>query len=287
MGGRVNRRKWFVHCCLGISIFGSGLAVAADFTFLFKGDKIASFDLEQLKKKVAPVTLKVNELHESRSAEFRGIPFYPLLKLVYGDKLAQGDEIVFTCLDGYKPSIPLRRFEKHTSLLTFEKVSGDYKFSDEKNHKEIEYGPYYLIWENLKDPILKTEGNEDWPYQLVSADLVQFQDRFPNLSPPANAPFAAKEGFLAYRKQCLQCHTINGEGGDKGFELNYPASVTEYMNEKWLVKWISDPRSLRYNATMPQVNPSLPDRDKVIHEIVAYLKAMAKNKKAPLKTTER
>ncbi len=260
----------------------SSLSLAEIFTFKLKGVEVGQLSLEDLKKKVPEVTIAVNELHESTNLQYKAIPFYPLLKAIYGDKLAKADEVLFTCLDGYQPSIPLKRFETHQAFLTYQKESGDYKFTDKVTKKEVEYGPYYLVWENLKDAALIKEGNENWPYQLITVDLIQFSDKFPNLAPPANAKANVKDGFLAFRSQCLQCHTINGEGGGKGVELNWPASVTEYLSDKWLTKWISDPTSLRYNTSMPQVNPELPNRDKVIKDIIAYLKVMAKNKKKPI-----
>ena len=80
----------------------------------------------------------------------------------------------------------------------------------------------------------------------------------------------------------MTCHTVNGEGGGKSVELNYPISVTEYIKEPWLVKWIDNPKSIRYNTTMPALNPDAKDRDAIIKNIIAYLKAMKNKKLEPL-----
>jgi mono/diheme cytochrome c family protein len=78
----------------------------------------------------------------------------------------------------------------------------------------------------------------------------------------------------------MACHTINGEGGGKAPELNYPMSVTEYLAEEWIRKWVLDPRSVRYGTTMPAFG-SRPDGDKLVDDVLAYLKTMARHKQAP------
>ena len=88
-----------------------------------------------------------------------------------------------------------------------------------------------------------------------------------------------RRGFLAFRDKCMMCHSINGEGGKKGVELNYPVNVTEYFDGRWLKQWIADPRSVRYSTTMPGLD--VEGRDRMIDDIVRYLKTMARHKKAP------
>jgi mono/diheme cytochrome c family protein len=122
-----------------------------------------------------------------------------------------------------------------------------------------------------------------WPYQVVGVDLVTFAERFPNLAPPKASAAGVNRGFLIFRQECATCHTINGEGGNKAPELNYPTSVTEYFKEAWLRKWITEPTSLRYNTTMPALNKNDPHWKRHLDDVVAYLKAMAGNKKKPSK----
>jgi mono/diheme cytochrome c family protein len=60
-----------------------------------------------------------------------------------------------------------------------------------------------------------------------TVDLVRFADKAVKLAPPTTAKQDAKEGFALFRKTCLACHTLNGEGGQtSGVELNRPVSVT-------------------------------------------------------------
>ena len=92
---------------------------------------------------------------------------------------------------------------------------------------------------------------------------------------------AVQRGFVAFRSHCLTCHSINGQGGAKAPELNYPASVTEYLAPGWLQRWMLDPGSIRHATTMPGLPPELPARDAVATDIERYLQAMATHKQRP------
>lgn len=138
------------------------------------------------------------------------------------------------------------------------------------------------MWDNIKNPELQSEGSAYWPYQVTTIDLISFTDRFPNMFPPKNSPMKVKKGFLGFRQYCLACHTINGEGGGKSVELNYPVSVTEYIKESWLIRWIDSPTSIRFNTTMPRLNPKANNRETIIKDIIAYLNEMKNNKRKPL-----
>lgn len=273
-----------------VSLYGLFLSLGATavaepeskIEFKLKGGQIKSFTLAQLQKQFGTEKVTVLEEHEEKKQKtYLAIPLQPILMSVYGDAMPGLDEVLFTCLDGYQPSIALTKVVGHRNWLAYANADGSpFRFKD-KTGKEIEYGPFYLIWDNVRDPLIKAEGDEDWPYQLSSVDLILFTSRFGSLAPPPNSPAAVKRGFVAYRKQCFQCHTINGEGGAKGFELNYPVNVTEYFKESYLKKWIDNPASIRYNATMPQLNPAYPQRKAMINDIITYLKAMKKRKVAP------
>ena len=79
------------------------------------------------------------------------------------------------------------------------------------------------------------------------------------------------------------CHAINGEGGLKGVELNYPMNVTEYWKEKMLRQWIDKPESIRISTAMPGLDKSLKGkaREQTLNDLISYLKEMAKHKFKP------
>jgi mono/diheme cytochrome c family protein len=270
-------RLIFLVFLICVSAFGEQL------TFSVHGKDQKTLDLDTMKKMVGTKKLEINNRHVDERITYEGVPFRELLTKVYGKSLGDGDELLFTCSDGYKPSVPISRFSKFASVLAYARADGKkFEFANKEKSGDITtYAPFFLIWDNIKDKALEKEGFEYWPYQLVSVDVIRFSDRFPNTAPPANSTAAAKEGFVAFRSQCMNCHTINGEGGARGIELNYPMNITEYMKDSVLIQWMKDPKKVRYNATMPRVTPDYPNRDQMINNVVQYLKAMVKNKKAP------
>lgn len=251
--------------------------------FKNRGKLIKTLSLEQLEKLTPTKIVTVFDQNKLENREFKGFLVSDLLA-VYGENWKDGEEILFTCSDGYQPSIPSIKFKKYSSYLVY--ATPDRKEftlrNKLQNNELVELGPFYLVWDNIAHPELKGEGESDWPYQVTTIDLINFSDRFPNMAPPKESSEDIKSGFLAFRKYCMPCHTINGEGGGKSLELNYPVSVTEYFKEPWLMRWIDNPTSVRYNTTMPALNPNAKDRETIIRNIIAYLKAMKDNKRKPI-----
>ena len=257
---------------------------SGNLTFKDHGRLVKTVSLGQLEELVGIKTVTVYEPHELDNREYRGFPLRDVLTAVYGENWKEAEEILFTCSDGYQPSVPSIKFKTYESYLVYTSPDKDeFTLVNElQNNEVVQLGPFYLVWDNIKYPELKAEGGSDWPYQVTTIDLINFSDRFPNMAPPGNSSEGVKGGFLAFRRYCMTCHTVNGEGGGKSVELNYPISVTEYIKEPWLVKWIDNPKSIRYNTTMPALNPDAKDRDVIIKNIIAYLKAMKNKKLEPL-----
>ncbi len=151
-----------------------------------------------------------------------------------------------------------------------------------QNNEVVALGPLYLVWDNIRSKALLEAGASDMPYQIKRIEL-KFETSFLNMSPPPGSSVQEQRGFAHFRKHCAACHTINGEGGGKAPELNYPASVVEYIRPGYLKRWIESPQSIRYNTTMPGLAEEIPDREKVTEELIAYLKAMSTAKRSPEK----
>jgi mono/diheme cytochrome c family protein len=262
----------------------SSMVWSNELVFKNHGKVVKTLSLEQIEKLIPSKTIMVFEPHELENRVYVGFPVNAFFTEVYGENWKEAEEILFTCSDGYQSSIPSARFKEYPAYLVYGRADKkEFTLINKlQNNEFVKLGPFYLIWDNLRYPELKAEDGEGWPYQVTTIDLINFSDRFPNMSPPKGSSEAVKNGFLAFRNHCMTCHTINGEGGGKSVELNYPASVTEYFKEPWLVRWIDKPTSVRYNTTMPALNPDLKDRETTIGNIIAYLKAMKNNKRKPL-----
>jgi mono/diheme cytochrome c family protein len=145
-------------------------------------------------------------------------------------------------------------------------------------------GPFYLVWTH---PAAAHIMPEQWPYQIASIRRLAdgAERRFPAMQPdqalPAAAP--ARRGFALFRKNCMVCHTLNGQGdATVGPDLNVPYSPTEYLRADLLRAYIRDPQSLRRypQDRMPAFGRSiLSDAD--LDDLLAYLRHMATRKVAP------
>ena len=253
--------------------------------FRDQGRVVRTLPLTDFGAIAAAVPLKIFEAHEKKERTYQVYPVRPLLDHIFGKGWKQAEEIVFTSADGYQPSIPVAKFLAHDAYFAFAHAD-DTPFTLVnvlQNDELVQLGPLYLVWDNLQSKTLLADGASGMPYQVIGVELTAFASRFPNLSPPAQASPQAQRGFLHFRKHCLACHTINGDGGGKAPELNYPTSVVEYLKPEYLTRWIENPASMRYNTVMPPLAKEIPNRAIVTQEIIAYLKAMSAAKRKPKK----
>jgi mono/diheme cytochrome c family protein len=264
--------------------FHAGAASNDPATIEFKrGDKVVKvLSLEAMRGIAPAVSLKIFEPHENRERIYQALPARPVLDHVFGKEWEQAREIVFTSIDGFQPSIPVKKFLAHSAYFAF--ASPDNApfttTNPVQNNEVVQLGPLYLVWDNLNSKELLASGDSDFPYQVMRITVTS-DAPFPNILPPANASEEVKRGYTHFRQYCVSCHTINGEGGGKAPELNYPASVVEYIKPEYLRRWILSPQSIRYNARMPGLPRGIPNAEQVTGELVSYLKVMSIMKREP------
>ncbi|MBP6217455.1 MAG: hypothetical protein KA436_02585 [Oligoflexales bacterium] len=259
-------------------------AQSQNISFKKKGELVQEYSVEELKKKFPIKDIQVFEPHEKKIITYSAFEAASLLKKIFGPQWAEQEEILFTCSDGYQPSVPSYLFKGHQSFLAFSiKERNDFSITNVlQNNEKVALGPLYLIWDNLKSEDIKKEGASIWPYQVVGLDLISFAERFPKMAPPPGSSDSVQKGFHTFRKRCMSCHTINGEGGSKtGVELNYPVNAVEMIQPVYLRQWIKDPSSVRYGSKMPAQFRDESDPSGQIDELINYLSAMKNRKIKP------
>lgn len=140
---------------------------------------------------------------------------------------------------------------------------------------QVDPGPFYIVWTDRarSDPQV-----HPWVYQLIALELVVFEERFPH-TVPRGAPegSAVRRGYAIFRRDCIACHAVNGEGGSVGPDLNIPRSIVEYRPEEQIKAYVRDPGAFRYTSMPAHPGLDAQDLDALIH----YFRFMRAHKHDP------
>jgi len=237
--------------------------------------KLDLLDLQQKNKlgKDTIVTI-VNDPVYHKTKKYKGVSAAALVKTEIDlTKIdPKNTKIVFECIDGYKPEMPLELFLSAKPYLAFEDMDAPKGKKWEtilKDGNEMNAEPFYIVYPSISEK----DNQYKCPYNLVKIYLEPLNKSTLELYPLKDRKLEA--GYNLFQKQCLTCHSLNGIGGTMGPELNYPKSVTEYWKEKELVDYIVNPAMFRHKVKMPTLGLS----QQQSQQIVDYLKYMSENKK--------
>ena len=226
-----------------------------------------------------PATIDVHEPIASFGdrdvmVEYVGYPAFDVMARLFGrDWHAEAETVELRALDGYVSRIDAARFLKETAFLVFARADGAPFAVDHirQNRTDVPLGPYYLVWDNISNPALQAEGAVNWPYQVHEVNLVSLSD---SALVPDGLPTDLREGAELAKRFCLQCHKVNGLGGDK-FPGNL-AQIARVHPEADFIRWVLKPSSVRDNTNMPPLSDRLPEpqRRRIAKTLFDYLTAV-------------
>ena len=224
-------------------------------------------------------TIAVHEPHLNLgdrrvTIEYVGYPAADVMARLFGkDWQEQAGTVELRALDGYVARIDVARFVEETAFLAFARADGAPFTVDNprQNQTDIPLGPWYLVWDNISRPELLAEGARNWPYQVHDVNLVSLSARA--LLPDGLAA-DLREGAELAKTYCLQCHMVNGFGGEK--HPGNLAAIAGAYPEPEFIRWVLNPSSVREDTTMPPLYHHIPDaeRRRIAKVLFDYLRAV-------------
>ena len=206
--------------------------------------------------------------------EYVGYPAVDVMARLFGkDWHEQAATVELRALDGYVARIDVTRFMKETGFLAFARKDGAPFTIDNprQNQTDVPLAPWYLVWDNISNPALLEEGASNWPYQVHEVNLVSLSD---SALLPEGLAVELHEGAELARAYCLQCHMVNGFGGEK-----HPGNLAEIAKaypEPDFTRWVLEPSSVRAGTSMPPLYRHIPDteRRRIAKALFDYLRAV-------------
>lgn len=116
---------YFTHLIPGVFLliaftspaYAQANAVEALIEFRNPDGLVKSLKPTELNTLARQKTLKIFEVHEGRERQYKVYPAQAIFDLMFGSSWRTADEIIFTCQDGYQPSIPVAKFLIYDAYL--------------------------------------------------------------------------------------------------------------------------------------------------------------------------
>lgn len=269
---------------LGVLLGAASSVARADdgsLRFVRRGETVGTLSKAALEARCEVREVRVpRDPYYGRAKRYRACPLERVLTLGF-DGVPEGfaeATVLLGALDGYTRPVPGRALLEpggYLALADAGRAAQGLEGWEPIERRRVDPGPFYVVWTGAAqgDPHV-----HPWPYQLASIEIVRFEERFPHTVPVgAREGSAARRGFALFRRECVACHAMNGEGGTVGPDLNVPRSIVEYRPEAQIKAYVRDPSAFRYTS-MP-AHPGLDDGD--LEDLLAYFRHMRAHKHDP------
>jgi mono/diheme cytochrome c family protein len=239
--------------------------------------------LRALRAACTEARIEVDDPYQKRHVRYVALPLRCVLDLGFqatgGAEGLRGQSLLLRALDGYTRPVSGSELLDPGGYLAFGEVDlmkagGPPRFSP-IDRRAVDPGPFYMVWTGASqnDPHARP-----WPYQLARIEVAPFEQTFPKTVPrgldPSDPGWA---GYAIFQRACASCHSINGQGGKVGPDLNVPRSIVDYRPIADIRAYIRNPQAFRYTS-MP-AHPNLSEQD--LDDLIAYFVAMSQRKDDP------
>jgi mono/diheme cytochrome c family protein len=259
----------------GAVALAASLGHAASLEFVRDGTTVRRLDDAALERTCKPRTIEVEDPYYERRERYRACPLATVVEAGFGTPIDRLDaeDVVFRALDGYAKPSPPARVAEDGGWVAFGGPDGAH-FAP-MGRRALDPGPFYVVWTGAEQ---RDTHRYPWPYQLAAIELTSLARKFPHTVPDGlGTGDLGWRGFAIFRSDCIACHSMNGEGGKVGPDLNVPRSIIEYWPADQVKAYVRNPASFRY-GNMPS-HEHLTDAD--LDALVAYFRAMQARKHDP------
>jgi mono/diheme cytochrome c family protein len=242
--------------------------------------KTRSIDRPELARLCGVTRIAIEDPYYGRRKNYLACPLVKVLSKGFG--ISKADltnlDVIFRASDGYAKPTPGAVLTRDGGWLAFtdaDRGTLEAPAWDPIDRRQVDPGPYYVVWAG------ESQHDSDgypWPYQLVQIELTTLENSYP-LTVPSGAADGSAElaGYDIFKTECISCHSINGEGGKVGPDLNVPQSIVDYRPEAQIKQYIRKPSFFRYSSMPAHEHLS----DAQLDGLVAYFRAMSRSKHDP------
>lgn len=259
---------------------GSAVADDAVLEFARDGKVVQRLDRKALEQGCGATTITLDDPYYGRRMSYVACPLLKVLELGFGGDAQQlaGNDYLLRARDGYvKPATGKRLVENGgwLALGDAEREKAGLAGWAPIDRKQVDPAPYYIVW---TEPGQQDTNFYPWPYQLARIDIGSIGSQYPDVVPRTAASGSeAWRGYDTFKTECIACHSINGQGGKVGPELNVPQSIVEYRPAEQIKAYVYDPETFRHTS-MPAHRHLTPAQ---LDELVAYFRVMSTLKHDP------
>lgn len=230
-------------------------AAGPSITFLSGDSSSFTVTAAEMRAMTGARAIELKDPFYGKLKRYRAVPLRDLLTAAYGPTWVENGvgEFFFEAVDGYRSHAKASVLTQFGGMVAF--ADEDAPGWEEMPKEKTKPGPFYLVWLGAAQT---PEKGFPWPWGIATVKTAILEDEYPK-AVPRNVPprSRAMAGWKVFKSRCISCHSISGQGGSVGPDLNEPRGITGYHDKKELKAFIRKASSFRHTK-MPDFDDLWP-----------------------------
>ncbi|WP_299006121.1 cytochrome c [uncultured Shewanella sp.] len=267
---------FFLLLCLSRFSWANG---ADSLIFSVDDQSVDSVLLSTLQKNLNSHSIEVTSPYYAENKmtvkHYEGFRIQDILNWVYGQQWQNNssNDISFIAADGYKTISSGDIFKQTGGYLVYKDLDVDQGWQTILSHgNKLDPGPFFLVWTGEKQT---SELGFPWPWQVTGIEVIQFENQYPKVYPQGiSLNSKVFKGFAIFKKECIQCHAMDQQGGMIGPDLNAPQNILDYRSRNMVKAYIRDPQTFRYSKMPSHLHLT----EQELEQLIDYFTFMGRSK---------